>query len=423
MVSMFMFFSLRPNLIVYVLSFVMCFYNEIYDSLGKISIAGVNFYFLDILFVFSFVSLFLKNVKRKNFIILFSDKNLILAFLIFFAYPLVRFFIIKDNTDYLKNVINELRPYIYFACTIVLFNNSLRNLKSYVNFLKYLIFLVLIISFRSIYFFLANVSTQGGGQELAGILVPSQSGTVSLFVVFILLFLFSFYINQKNIPKGLIFELIMIVLLASLFVGFSRATWFGFIIGVLIILKKVEINRTRLNESIKLLIILGIAFVIVLGIVSVWSKGKFSAVKIGQAKISDTFSRKGNFFERIYEYEYILTEIQKKPFLGSGLKAVTTYYAPYRTGGVERHFTHNAYLMVFWQLGIVGLLMFLYILVRLYKVLVKTCESAENSIFKTANLSLISFFIIFLIILNVAPNNYGVNTMILFGTACGLIRG
>lgn len=163
--------------------------------------------------------------------------------------------------------------------------------------------------------------------------------------------------SNKKIKKILYFLLVLIILLAILFTG-SRGGLLAFIVGAAVLIYK-------LNDGIKPSKIIGISVLfVILGFISQFFLSKdmltrFSVASVIEGKGTGRFTIWGNALKIFGESSLF------RQLFGYGIGAFSKVYGSYH---VLAYAAHNDLFEVLIDLGILGLIVYLILLIRLYKI-------------------------------------------------------
>jgi len=108
--------------------------------------------------------------------------------------------------------------------------------------------------------------------------------------------------------------------------------------------------------------------------------------------------------DRISIYRNTINMIKQHPFIGVGVNTFSKNYGKYKLESAEKYahtpdtiYAHNNYLQMAGEIGLLGLLAFLWFLVQVFRRGFKTYQTIKEEYLKIVVLSLIACFIAFLI--------------------------
>ena len=346
---------------------------------------------LPALFVYKYVYLFRVN---QTVIINF----LILAIFAFYIINVV----IKKKFIYSKNSLNlPILLFVLIAAVSILINNSFWiGLRDFISFLSYfLIYFFIInnmktkdsINFCSTIFFITAslvslyLMVQYYGidpflssiQRLTSTLGNQNYVASYLGLIFPIAFSF-FLIETKKINKILV-ESVLIIIYTGIIICHTRAIWAAIFFSLLFfkfILSYFKINRI-LKDNQKWLIILFSLFLLITLIYSTSNPLNRSPITATERAIS-TFDMQGSSLRsRLLCWQSTMDMIRDRPLFGSGLGTFPLHYLNYQADFLQRNpeylkfsgkagETHNEYLQIWAEMGIVGLIAFILIIITFY---------------------------------------------------------
>lgn len=367
----------------------------------NINIKGLNFIgnrFLDI-FLMVIVLLYLigiiinKNI-RKNFI--FGIKDFFTNFTSIFM--MVLFLAMIISILYARNKGLAIDESVRFLAYIILFfiiKYEFFQIKYIYVSLSTYIGTVLLYSIFGIYQYFTGALLNkkfiftydfGAGERIA-----STFGNPNSYAAFLILAIFPILmliIHSKNLKRRVIYSVTFLIVLCNLILTFSRNSWIGFFIGCIILC---------IIYSWKLL------FLIIAGGI-----GAVFTPEI-QHRIKDISDMSQNL-SRIKLWKTATYMIKDHPFLGVGNGNFVEYYDQYVKNYKElfypnyHHYpTHNSYLKVESELGIIGIGSFIGIFVAAFLSLRKLVKTTEYLFVKVFYTGFIASFIAFLF-MNISDN-------------------
>jgi putative inorganic carbon (HCO3(-)) transporter len=234
---------------------------------------------------------------------------------------------------------------------------------------------------------------------------PNDLGAYLVPIIVIALALNFTRFKNKVIAYAL--KLVPIVLLAALIMTFSRGAWVSFICGIIFMSSIALLLKRR--DTLLLLFLLALVIVI-----SVPLRKDIPLTKIFDLTDAGSIDRKGL-------WTIAWNMIKAKPIFGQGIGAFMHNFRKYNTIGYIHgvSYAHNCYLQLAAEIGIVGLLAFLWIIIRLFRVSLKKILEAPNGI-DYLLLGFISGLAAFLIHSSVETNFYSGDIGTLFWLLLGL---
>ena len=293
---------------------------------------------------FSFLFLTLVLIKTKAFRF---PKTVSLFFVLFIIWSLVSTFGSKDIGTSLYQI---LRLFAYFALFLGVYN-LIRTNKKIDNFLIVGFAIVgSLILIRDLFNFVLSGDLLLGKQFRGSFFWHNQMAGFLLFLIPVLLSLFFYF--KKPFAKTLVLIAVSISLFAMV-VTYSRGGWLsiflGLIIYVLIILKNVKIN---LGSIIIIPVIILVSFAILPNVDPV--KKRIDDLR---ADLSTQRTASGSL--RVTVWQNSLKMVSDFPIFGVGSGAFGSAYYKYQTDPwLYARNTHNYFLEIAAETGIVGSILF-----------------------------------------------------------------
>lgn len=311
--------------------------------------------------------------------------------LFFFALNLISIFYAPTIIDSLKScVLYVFFVSIFFAIAMLI--NSEERLRTSLN-------LLMVATIVASLFGLAQLvgwtvfgekmphPDQSGFMSLSGIpgwlrptatfVEPDQFGKFSMFVA---LFFIPFWIDKrKNGPfthlSSKMISATMILSLTSMVLAQTRSAWIGFLAGILYY-SLFNIGKGKIN--LKPVIEIGFAVVVILIVSLLISPSAFQKTVERAIGIIDVRISKGSGLTRIYATKAMFSLLASSPqniVLGLGSGSLNYYGPKYVQSGLWRPFMGTLggwgfcfFLSIWFNIGLVGLFTFLYLILRFYRV-------------------------------------------------------
>lgn len=195
---------------------------------------------------------------------------------------------------------------------------------------------------------------------------PNTLGIVMYVILFIHLIAF---VVKKDIINRTFFVFIVFADLVILLVSTSRSVWFALFVAVFTYLSYNVINKNKFNYRISFMIILFVAMSIT------YIYPKLYSMDFGW-KLNNyiyNYTGKNLFSGRQELWSHLLFFIEKKPFLGYGVSSSPSDF--FQTDLAS----HNTYIAVLLQTGLVGLVFYFLILFVVWELLyVETTRGLFN---------------------------------------------
>lgn len=219
-----------------------------------------------------------------------------------------------------------------------------------------------------------------------------QKNWISNYLAIIFPVIFSYFLLQREKKNKLIYYLILSVLYATLMICQSRGIWISIsltlIFAIYIIFKFKFYEIFEKNK--KWLIALFIIFLIITIIYSTDNPLNKSVITVTERAISTFDEKDPSVKTRLLIWWSTLNMIKDKPLLGSGIGTFKMNYLDYQADFLQKNpdyikfsgkaaESHNEYLQMGAELGIVGLGIFLSILFVFYSLTLKYLKSKHNN--------------------------------------------
>ncbi len=246
------------------------------------------------------------------------------------------------------------------------------------------------------------------GQRLTVSFVgPNLFAAWLIMMIFIILGLLLSRQPRKFMPRRLGLGILALFLLLCIGLTYSRGAWLGFLVGLIIIAgyKIIGLSKRAKVLSMSLIIVLaiGVSFLLPSTI-----KGRVES--IGTIEGSSLF--------RLTLWQEALDIIEDFPLFGAGLNTYMAVSSRYSTpaGGQGEFYPHNAYLHMAAEIGLVGLVCFLWILTSWYRLVTQALRKDADPLL----LGLVSGISAFLVQSFFDVNFYSLRLVVLFWFMLGL---
>lgn len=213
----------------------------------------------------------------------------------------------------------------------------------------------------------------------------------SISLIYISFFPVLIGVINGGLNKNWWYKIFIIIAILSLFLSFTRNVYYSVIIGFFLIWMnfkgRIRRNMTRNIITIFSMVILIAYLPVFLGLIKVtnWWQQVFSR----QAEFFIAGTQTETLIWRVIETRAIIEGIANSPVLGNGIGA--TYYHPLY--GVNVAIAHNGYLSIIFQMGLVGLIIFLFIFYKYLFSSIKIYRKMKNGYDKSLILGFLVAFI------------------------------
>jgi len=192
----------------------------------------------------------------------------------------------------------------------------------------------------------------------------------------------AFFINpMKNFRLKLALGIILFPLVFLLYLTNTQAAWLGFVIGVFILI--LLVNKKMFMIVLMLLIVLAIALGSFLPKESIDDILGFPSIK-----------------DRMSMWQIGWRIFLQHPIIGNGLNSFFLKFQEFRTDDFRNRrgsYAHNGYLQIAGDLGIIGLVIFLLLIVRAFHSSLRYAISAKNNFSRIFTLGIACGILAFLI--------------------------
>ena len=267
-------------------------------------------------------------------------------------------------------------------------------------------------------------------QNISKLRINSSMGNPNFLGAFLAMLLplcLGFLFTQEKSKKKFVFVGLFIFMCSTLILTYSRASWFGVSIGLLMFFLCVGWNTVKRNYKYILLI----AFFFILFVVVDFSLlHKDGGKTVIERALSIFNLTESGVASRIAGYRICLDMIVEQPLLGRGLdtfviffrKYMSMDYLAYAGNLVQAGYAHNELLQYACDLGIIGVGVYLWIIVLFYIVVSKSIgETKHSSINRTLIAGIVGSVTALLI-----QNQFSFNTIttsLYFWIMLGIISG
>lgn len=298
-------------------------------------------------------------IERINILILFFAISCILSTLLSLDFSLS-----------LKALITKVgKQLLIFFIIIETINNNkkIRNIL-----LVFLISSVLIAADTGVQYFtgkdfLRGYESQGNRLQASFSTPVGFSGWLITLIPLLLVLIFSKIFFRRIILK-IGFLLLLFLLIFYLGLTYTRSSWLGFILSLILIsyfiLKNIEKNSKAFAYFLVTLILFNIIIYLPQSI-----KQRFFSIPIIQ----------GNILLRINLWKDCLALISDFPIFGIGLNSYSKIITFYKSMKANLY-PHNSYMQILSEIGIIGLLSFLSLIWKVFRIGLKTIYETNDKL-------------------------------------------
>ncbi|HAJ32592.1 MAG TPA: hypothetical protein DCK79_04385 [Candidatus Atribacteria bacterium] len=311
-------------------------------------------------------------VKEEKLV--YSTNSLTFPILLFILIAALSIFITNSFWVSLKNI-------IYFLSYFLIYFFIINNIKSKdsLNFCLIIFFscaslisLYLLIQYYGLDPFLSDTkrltSTLGNRNYVSG------------YLALIFPIAFSFFLMESKKRNKIFYEIILLIIYTGIIVCHTRAIWAALFFSLLLfvyLLSHFKINNI-LKDNKKWLVILFSIFILITLIYSTDNFLNRSSITAAERAVSAFDMQGSSLRTRLLIWNSTIDMIKDRPLFGSGLGTFPLHYLNYQADFLQNNpgymqflgkagEAHNEYLQIWAEMGIIGLLSFLLIIIIFYR--------------------------------------------------------
>ncbi|MHC2994417.1 MAG: tetratricopeptide repeat protein [Candidatus Atribacteria bacterium] len=314
----------------------------------------------------------LNTINEGKFI--YSTHSLNFPILLFIIIAIISVLITNSFWSSLRGFVNILSYFLIYFIVI----NNIKNKDSF-NFCLIIFFitasltsLYLIIQYYEIDPFLSDI------QRLTSTL--GNRNYVASYLALIFPIAFSFFLLESKKRNKIFYEVTLLIIYTGIIICHTRAIWIALIFSLLLfgyLLSHFKINKI-LRDNKKWLVILFLLFLLITLIYSTDNPLNRSSITAAERAISAFDMQGSSLRTRLLIWQSTIDMIKDRPLFGSGLGTFPLHYLDYQANFLQRNpdylnfwgkagEAHNEYLQILAEMGIIGLLFFLLIIIIFYK--------------------------------------------------------
>lgn len=217
------------------------------------------------------------------------------------------------------------------------------------------------------------------------------------YIIFIVPMTLSFFSKSMSKNNRIFLAITCLLGLYCLLKTSSRAAWLGFLVGIIVYF---YIYKKKMSPIIPLMVVLFIAL----------SPNGF------QRMVSLFALEKNTVWERTQLWKGTWEMVKVHPFLGFGINTFSRYFADFKPAIYpDIRYTHNSYLQMWSEIGILGLSAFIAVILTVLKRSIKNIKKKlNNGAEGLVLLGLIAGYVAFLIQSGLDTNLYSLRLTTLF---------
>lgn len=337
----------------------------------SLSIGGLNLKISSVFGIFVILLLFISIIKRKIII----PNNRVIRIFLLYIYVMLMSLVLSQNIG----GIDEWIKYISLLSMYILaYEFSMQDQIYGMKIIKIIIFSSVMPLTFGLYQIITNrlyVGPEGFGRVNSTFVHPNQ---FAFYIIIVIICCSIMLMTQKK--KKLIIISILALSILELVLTYTRGAWVGLAIAF-----GIAIIRMKYKGKYKFAPLI-IAAILIFGNTIL---DRFSGIFSSQKEVSSLATR-------LYIWKNMIAEAIKSPFFGHGLGSFTDYSNMILKWKIE---AHNDYLKIFFETGIVGLIVFILLMLSIIKNL-----KSKNNLIITFTFSIFLAFILMSFIDNIIDN-------------------
>jgi O-antigen ligase len=318
---------------------------------------------------------------------------------------------------YENNLFLWFREYLVFLGLLFYFplRKALKSEQGQKIVLGTIIALAFLIAIKNIWEYRTRLSVASYAFEVLG---GRQTTNEPLFMVMIIIGLAVYMVYTQPWVRFTVLAAVSFFSIA-LIMTFSRGYWVGAALGFLVLLwlgnpkerKRLIQFSTLLGVSALVILLVGFTDIFLALLSTIVSRLTSTATAIQDI----------SFANRLVESSSVLELIAVNPFLGYGLGAAFTYHSILYGFAYEGEYVHNAYLFLWFKLGLPGLVIFM--VAYLAKIVhgIKKLRSSLDKRFKPWVLAAVTTLIVMLLVSMTSPQFYARDSVLIIALCWAVI--
>ena len=306
--------------------------------------------------------------------IVYSTYSLNLPILLFIL--IITLSILINNTYWIS-----LKDFINFLSYFLIYFFIINNIKTKYSFNFCLIIFFVTVSLISLYLLLQYYGLDpflSDIQQLTSTL--GNQNYVASYLALIFPIAFSFFLIETKKINKILFEVVLLINYTGIIICHTRAIWIALFFSLLLfgyLLSHYKMNKI-LKDNKKWLMILFSLFLLITLIYSTDNPLNRSPITAAERAVSAFDMQGSSLRTRLLIWDSTIDMIRDRPLFGSGLGTFPLHYLNYQADFLKKYpnylnfsgkagEVHNEYLQLGAETGIIGLLVFILIIVILYK--------------------------------------------------------
>ncbi len=312
------------------------------------------------------------------------------------------------NSDYFRISLNDYMVFLFYFILYFFIRDTVAykiKLKSFFKLFILISFLISIYALMQYYgydFYLKGIA---GLSSTIG-----QKNWVSNYLAMIFPIIFSYSLLEKSNRKKLVYFTVLSIIYATLMICQSRGIWISISFTIILAIYTIfKFNLLRaFKENRRWLVLLLITFMVITVIYSTDNPLNRSAITVSQRALSTFDEQDPSINTRLLMWRTTFEMIKDKPIFGLGIGTFRMNYLNYQAQLLEENpknikyytkagETHNEYLQMWAELGIIGLGLFLLIFYFIFHTVFDFYKQNTNGKDRLIILGLIAGIICFMI--------------------------
>lgn len=319
-------------------------------------------------------------MKKRPLVVKLQGLDYPIIFLLFIAGFSTFLGFVYNNP--LRLILLELKVFLFFSLYFVS-RSYVKSVKDVRKMLYTIIIAAVIVSFEYIYFFINNIVSGIG-------VVRFVTRQANMFLVAITFSVALFPWLSK--PKKILMGILLIPLTFATLISQTRGLWITLIISLLVVVGYALKNPSMARKKVIALIALALFTLVGISLFFFQKTGGDRATAvIGQrAATLKAVDEDVAVLHRVVANMALFQKIKAKPILGEGLGSSFRYWI---LGDLYQfNWTDSTYTVIWWKLGLGGLMVYLWLLVRTFKRNVYIYKNTTDEFSRLYSIAMISLF-------------------------------
>ena len=345
-------------------------FESLYISVNVFNISGSTIYIEDLLVFIIYLNLFNKFVNTKNYSIIF-DKNYFIQFYIWLNLFGLLFILYSISMGNFSNLLSEYRLFFFSIILYIFLSFS----KKEINNIIFLISIIFLIDLSYQYLYRINNSS------LYNLAKNSFYINRLFYLIAFNAFLYFIFsdIKSRSYMLSVIPLFFLIVILDE-----SRALWLSILLIIFFFALPI------LHMKVKII------FILIITLVYLFSERINYIINF---RLLSLFEMTGSVYGRIQAWTLLIDQIMDNPLFGHGIGStghfIDSFFEDKNYEKIYLGTSHNSYLILIYQIGIFGFLIFLMPFFVILKIYLNNVIHSGFSLDSSFALSLISSCLVF----------------------------